>query len=692
MIKRIHILIANAKQGLLACALTLLLGTTYAQTYTLAFTGNIQTLTLPKAGYYEIQVWGADGGDITAAGSTGGGKGGYSTGIFNAFTPNTQINVFVGGKGGEGNGISTIAGAGGWNGGGGGAAVGKSGAGGGGATDIRVGGTAAANRIIVAGGGGGAAYYNSLAAGGNGGGLAGLNGDLINSATPGVVTPGGGGAGAVGATGGTATAVNSAGTTTGGGGGGTSSGTGSLGQTGTGGGPGGAAGPSGSGSTGSSAGGGGGYAGGAGGVQASNGGVAGGGGSGYVGGVNSGTTLSYAQPGFVYNPEHINGNVGNGFVIIRYKCDVTAQVSKSIICAGEQITLSTDAGSNVQWSHGPTTPTVVVTPTSSTSYTVTGVSSSTTGWTATLVLNVLVSPLPAIAAASLPTVLCQGNTGTLIATGAASYTWSPGSYTGNILMANPSASTIYTVEGMSAYGCYNSSTVAMNVNTNQLVISNDTTVCKGSPAHLHASGATTYSWDFGAPFQNVTVYPNTSTVYSVSAIDEYYCPLSGMVTVVVNPLPTVSVSAANAVVCRGETIQLFANGTVSYKWNTGATANSISSLAQMDIPQHFYVTGTDSKGCSSTASVTVMVDACLSVEEMQSAAIRIMPNPANEQVTIESNGEVLWKITDIAGRIVLQGTVQAGSQSVNVSTLSSGIYMVRLQTGESEKTVKLIKN
>ncbi len=691
---KVYILTTSAKHHLFAFVLTLLMGTAYSQaTYTFAFTGSVQTLVLPQVGYYEIECWGADGGNVIA-GPGGGGKGGYSFGLYNATSPGTQLNIFVGGKGGDAAGATATGGggAGGWNGGGGGAAVGRSGAGGGGATDIRVGGVAATDRIIVAGGGGGAAYYNTVAAGGHGGGQIAQNGDHTSSATPPVNTPGGGGAGANGATPGAATTFNSTGTATGGGGGGTSSNTGSLGQPGTGGGPGGAGGPSGSGSTGCSGGGGGGYAGGAGGVQPSNAGVAGGGGSGYVGGVSSGTTITYLDPGFVFNPEHTKSSSADGYVIIRYKCDMTAQASKNPICAGEQITLSTNAGTNIQWSHGPNSPSVVVTPTSSTSYTVTGVSSTTTGCTNTIVVNVVVSPIPNITAATLPAVLCQGKTGTLTATGAASYSWSPGTGTGNIVFVNPASTTVYTVEGLSAGGCYNTATVAVEVSNNQLMTSPDTVVCEGSPAFLRADGAASYNWTFGAPFQNVTVYPSSTTVYNVNAVDANNCALNGAVTVVVNPRPPVGVAASNSIVCRGEAIELFATGAATYEWNTGANGANISPVAEFDLPTTFYVTGTDNNGCSSTASITVMVDACVSLKEVQPVKFRLMPNPASTEVTIDADADASIRITDLAGRILLEGTLQKGRQTVNVSALPPGIYLVRLQTTTSERTVKLVKD
>lgn len=690
MKNRLYILIANTKAGLLTLALTLIVGTSNAQVYPFNFTGAPQTLTLTQAGKYVFECWGADGGEVTA-GPGGGGIGGYSKGEFNVVTPPVVLEIYVGRRGYPGTGNTSAAGAGGWNGGGGGSAVGRSGGGGGGATDIRLGGNGAGNRILVAGGGGGAAYYSTspfVAPGGNGGGVDGDAGATITSG--GLLTFGTGGAGASGSNPGMATVPTCNGNAGGGGGGGISANA-SVGQPGVGGGPGGAAGPSSGGSTGSAGGGGGGYAGGAGGVQTSNAGVAGGGGSGYAGGVTNGITVRAQDPGFVSNPD----SNGDGHVIITFACDVVAQASKNPICIGEQVTLSTNAGASVQWSHGPTTPVTVVSPTASTSYTLVGVASPTSptsGCTNTVVVDVVVNPLPSVVAASFPTVLCQGLTGTLTADGAATYTWNPGNIAGNLVTISPLSTSVYTVEGVSSHGCKNTTTVTMNVNTNQLVLSPDTTVCEGSPAFLRASGAVYYSWSVGAPFQNVMVHPTVPTVYVVNAIDQHNCPLTGLITVGVNPKPQVSVNTLEPVICRGEPLQIFASGASSYLWNTSETSETINPSTDDGLPVTVWVTGTDGNGCSATASITVVVDACASVNEQKAAAFKLMPNPASNQVVIESPADANWMISDLAGRVLLEGTLQKGSETVNVSALSPGVYLVQLRSGDAHRTVRLIKN
>jgi hypothetical protein len=82
------------------------------------YTGAVQSVELP-AGTYKLQVWGAQGGDVTGDITAAGSKGGYSEGIVTFASP-TTVYVFVGGKGAD-VATTTTSGTsnGGWNGGGG---------------------------------------------------------------------------------------------------------------------------------------------------------------------------------------------------------------------------------------------------------------------------------------------------------------------------------------------------------------------------------------------------------------------------------------------------------------------------------------------------------------------------------------------------------------------------------------------
>ncbi len=146
-----------------------------------AYTGSAQTYTLPvNADSAFLQVWGAQGGAYSTTYANGG-KGGYSEGTLPNTAAGQTLSVYVGGKGTYGTSTTyTAVGGGGWNGGG---SAGYYGGAGGGASDIRINGTTLYSRVIVAGGGGGANTANSsyYANGGYGGGLTGGDGSYTSS-------------------------------------------------------------------------------------------------------------------------------------------------------------------------------------------------------------------------------------------------------------------------------------------------------------------------------------------------------------------------------------------------------------------------------------------------------------------------------------------------------------------------------
>ena len=131
------------------------------------YSGSVQQFNIPQDGRYKLEVWGAQGGNVSGKTS---GKGGYSKGTLTA-SKNTILYVVVGGRG-------TYGSTGGYNGGGGSGS--SNAAVGGGGTDIRIGSNSLYARVIVAGGGGGAGQ-DSCATGGAGGGTSGIGGNNQDS-------------------------------------------------------------------------------------------------------------------------------------------------------------------------------------------------------------------------------------------------------------------------------------------------------------------------------------------------------------------------------------------------------------------------------------------------------------------------------------------------------------------------------
>ncbi|WP_317896713.1 T9SS type A sorting domain-containing protein [Aurantibacillus circumpalustris] len=676
MKRKIYKLLLGAKQGLFALSL-LVAGMAYSQTtYTFNYTGSTQTITL-SGGSVFIQMWGADGGNNLTAGT--GGKGGYSTGTVNV-APGTYY-VYVGGKGTTLQAASTAA-TGGFNGGGNSGAYSSTGnacGSGGGASHVAsatgllstLSGNQSAVSIVAGGGGGGGANHggtNTQDLGANGGGLTGGNG----------LTGTYGGFGGTQVAGGSNSSVPLYSGTMAEGGSFGQGGSANLAPSGY------AAYPSNTGG-----GGGGGWYGGAAALW-----EGGGGGSGYVGGTVNGTTAAVGQPGFVPNPDVS----GNGMVIITKLCDVTIGASSNPVCQGSSVTLTTTAITTLSWSASVSTASsIVVTPTSNTTYYVTGI--GTNNCVATDGINITMVPLPNVSSMVNPPLLCVGNTATLTGQGAITYTWS-NSTTGLTTAVNPNVTTNYTVSGTNGFGCINNAVIGVIVNTNVISVSANTTICTGKSVNISASGAVTYTWSNNISLSGLSVSPTLTTVYSVIGRDVNNCLLSNSVSITVNDLPNVFLSTDKDIICKKESVVLSATGANTYAWSNPITGPlngaSLTLTLNIDLPYLFTVVGTGTNGCSRTATVSVDVQKCAGVNELseQNTFVSVYPNPNNGLFTVESkqisSGTI--EIMDLSGKIIFTETIKSNATEVNMSAFATGIYFVKVKNETSSEVIKLIKN
>ncbi|MCB0463280.1 MAG: T9SS type A sorting domain-containing protein, partial [Flavobacteriaceae bacterium] len=168
-------------------------------------------------------------------------------------------------------------------------------------------------------------------------------------------------------------------------------------------------------------------------------------------------------------------------------------------------------GTNYLWSTGETTATIVVTPSATTTYSVTvteGNSSDTDS------VTVYVNPLPNVSVSGNETIL-QGDYVTLSVSGANTYEWSNGATAPNIAV-NPSVTTTYSVKGY-INNCYDEKELTVNV-VQQVVASvgEDRTICAGDTTTLTASGGETYLWNTGETTQSIDVSPTENTTYQVT--------------------------------------------------------------------------------------------------------------------------------------------------------------------------------
>ncbi len=234
-----------------------------------------------------------------------------------------------------------------------------------------------------------------------------------------------------------------------------------------------------------------------------------------------------------------------------------------------------------------------------------------------------VYPPPTVVATPDHGAVCVGQSDTVHLTGAVSYAWAPSyalsNVTGATSVATPSVSTTYTVIGTSFFGCKDTITFTLVVDTllNHMKVIGRDSICIGTCDTLMASGRDNshYAWHPARGLNcticdTVVACPDTTTSYTAVAIDAWGCRDSLKFTVKVNPLPILTMLENPTIVCKGTPKQLYAFGAWSYIWTPPYFLNCdtcSNPIATDTINMVYKLVGTSRYGCKDSIDVRVSV-------------------------------------------------------------------------------------
>jgi gliding motility-associated-like protein len=145
----------------------------------------------------------------------------------------------------------------------------------------------------------------------------------------------------------------------------------------------------------------------------------------------------------------------------------------------------------------------------------------------------------------------------------------------------------------------------------------DTTICLGSVAQLHATGADLYEWKPALFLSCVncnspTVTPVNSNTYFVKGTNLSGCDAIDSVFVVVKKPFTISGVKGTDSVCAGKKIELFAGGAENYIWTPAEGINNAAisnPIIEPPISSVYKVVGFDSSNCfKDSASIYIKVN------------------------------------------------------------------------------------
>lgn len=314
---------------------------------------------------------------------------------------------------------------------------------------------------------------------------------------------------------------------------------------------------------------------------------------------------------------------------------VVISVNSASICQGDSVTLTaTSAATGYAWSTGQTGPSITVSPSNTTSYTV----SATAGGTGAATATVTVNPIPAAPTAGSNSPICAGSTLSLTASTIANadYTWfGPNNFTSaqqNPTIANATTAASGTYSVFATVANCPSDTVTVTAVVNPVpaapTAGSNSPLCAGGNLSLTATGDpnASYNWTgpngFTSTQQNPTINGVTtaaSGTYEVTQTVAGCTSAGGTTSVTVNPIPSTT-AGSNSPICEGAALNLtattVAGGTFTWTGPNGFTSN----LQNPTIP-------TTTAADAGTYSVTVSANGCTGNTSTANVVVTLIASP-----------------------------------------------------------------
>jgi len=347
---------------------------------------------------------------------------------------------------------------------------------------------------------------------------------------------------------------------------------------------------------------------------------------------------------------------------------------------------------------------ISVSPSANTTYYVRAEGTCNTTACASLAITVNTLSSAPTSASTSSSVVCEGTSVTLSRTGGslgtgANWQWYSGSCggtfvgTGSSISVTPAATTTYFVRAEGTCNTTACASVTVTVNTLSTaptsINASANPVCNGTSTTLNRVGGSlgtgaVWVWSTGScggtvvgTGTSLTVSPSTTTTYYVRAEGTCNNTLCASVTIVVNPIPVLTVSNTAPVLCPGQQANISLSSDVggTFNWTASGSNGFVGGFSSGPGPSPIQHTLTNTGSASATvtySNITATASGCSSAP--QSTSVTVHPSP---------NGSITGTST------LCQGTSTTLTFNFNTST---GPFNVQYSDGTNTFSLNNISN
>ena len=140
------------------------------------------------------------------------------------------------------------------------------------------------------------------------------------------------------------------------------------------------------------------------------------------------------------------------------------------------------------------------------------------------------------------------------------------------------------------------------------------------------------------------------------------------------------------------------SSSLAFTSSTYATAGSDQTITFSELPDGTYtgvtLTVTDAAGNEGSLIIPEFVidETASSEDNPDFATVVIYPNPAANKIFIDSGKGFDYELYNLLGQKIVFGKILEGSNEINISKYSDGIYFIRFVKGNMSFTKKIVIN